>query len=236
MNDTEEEDRGRGRGLGDQVYTRLRTRITSGELGAGILLPRESDFAEQLGVSRTVLREALARLRHEGLVESKRGTGTRVLGASVPSIFAAAAPHSIADLEACYEFRMGLEPEVAALAARRRNAGGLDLIRQAHRAFEACAARDELGAAEDLAFHAAIAAATRNDYYIQTIAAIAKPVEVGLGIAKAFGPLRAADRLAPTIAEHRAIVESIGAQDPEAARAAMRAHVRASRDRVFQGR
>lgn len=226
-------------GVGDSVYARLRTQIMGGELVIGHLLPKEANLAVQLGVSRTILREALARLRHEGLIESKRGTGTRVLGPKTEvasTAFAVATPHSIADLEACYVFRLGVEPEVAALAATHVDAERLDAIRAAHLAFEACASRDALGAGEDLAFHAAIAAATGNSYYIQTIAAIAKPVEVALNIAKALGPENASERLLPTIAEHYAVMERIAVGDADGARTAMRAHINSSRNRVFQGR
>jgi DNA-binding FadR family transcriptional regulator len=221
--------------LSEGIHETIRERIASGELPKGSLLPREEDLALQLGVSRTVLREALARLRHDGLIESKRGTGNRVIGPQAKTIFEAATPNSIADLEACYEFRLGIEPEIAALASQRIEADSLRRISEAARQLEIVVASGELGAEQDLAFHAAIASATQNSYYIQTIAAIAKPVEVGMRIARMLSSGISVERLVTTITEHRAILSALQKKDPAAARAAMEQHILASRQRVFVG-
>ncbi|WNJ87877.1 FadR/GntR family transcriptional regulator [Bosea sp. 685] len=221
--------------LGQEVYGSIRDKISSGEFARGNLLPREDELAQSYGVSRTVLREALTRLRHDGLIESKRGTGNRVLEGRSTTIFEAAPAHSIADLEACYEFRFGVEPEIAALAAARADQKALKLIEESARQLEAIVASGHLGPEHDLAFHAAIAKAAGNAYYIQTIAAIAKPVEIGLKVAAMLSADDAVRRLTPTITEHRAIVSAIEARNPAAARTAMQEHIRASRQRVFIG-
>ncbi|MCV9938304.1 FadR family transcriptional regulator [Boseaceae bacterium BT-24-1] len=221
--------------LSEGVHATIRERIASGELSKGSLLPREEDLALQLGVSRTVLREALARLRHDGLIVSKRGTGNRVVGPQGKTIFEAAPPHSIADLEACYEFRLGIEPEIAALASQRAEPDSLRRITEAARRLEIVVASGELGAEQDLAFHAAIASATQNHYYIQTIAAIAKPVEIGMQIARMLSSGAPAERLATTISEHRAILSALQEKDAAASRAAMERHIIASQRRVFVG-
>ncbi|RIY01403.1 FadR family transcriptional regulator [Aureimonas flava] len=224
-----------GESLSEGVYGSIRARIDAGEFPQGSLLPREDELALAFGVSRTVLREALTRLRHDGLIASKRGTGNRVLEERRPTIFQAAPAHSIADLEACYKFRYGVEPEIAALAAERADREATGRIEASARRLEAVVASGHLGPEHDLAFHAAVAEATRNSYYIQTIAAIAKPVEVGLKVAAALSPIEPVRRLTPTITEHRAILSAIEAGDPNAARLAMQAHIRASRERVFVG-
>lgn len=227
--------RRRAGSLSEGVYGSIRARIDSGEFTQGSLLPKEDALALEFGVSRTVLREALTRLRHDGLIASKRGTGNRVLEERRPTIFQAAPAHSIADLEACYEFRYGVEPEIAALAAQRADHAAIRRIDESTRQLEAVVASGHLGPEHDFAFHAAVANAARNEYYIQTIAAIAKPVAVGLKVAAALSTAEPVQRLTPTITEHRAILAAIKAGDPNGARTAMQDHIRASRERVFVG-
>ena len=221
--------------LSEDVYHSFRSRIISGSLPAGTLLSREDMLSGELGVSRTVLREALARLRHDGLIESKKGTGSRVLQYQQPTIFQITPLHSIAELQACYEFRYGVEPDIAALAAERADELEIRRIENCAREMEAVVSSGNLGAEQDLAFHAAIATAAKNAYYIQTIAAIAGPVEVGLRVASALTPAPSHERLSATISEHQAIVDAIRNGDPAAARDAMQRHIKASRERVFIG-
>lgn len=224
--------------LSQTVYDRLHGRIASGDLAPGDLLPKEDLLAADMGVSRTVLREALAQLRHEGIIESKRGTGSRVIGLTrvgTPPIFAPAPPTSIADLQSCYEFRLGIEPCIAALAAERAGPEDLAALETTMHAFETAALAGELAANEDIAFHTALTRAARNSFYDRTIAAIAVPVEVGMQIARSFTGGRPVDRMSTTIAEHRAIVDAIRARDPQAARDAMCRHIEASMQRVFVG-
>jgi DNA-binding FadR family transcriptional regulator len=181
------------------------------------------------------VREALARLRYDGLIESKRGSGSRITRKPTKTIFETAHPHSISDLQNCYDFRMGVEPQAAYLAARRRSEESLRRVELAQERLAACIKSDRLGAEEDIEFHSAIAAATENEYYVKTIAAIAKPVEVGLTVAKALSNAPARERLAPTLMEHARILDAIRLGDPDQARQAMHSHIEASRQRVFVG-
>lgn len=230
---------GTGRSLSDGVYASLLDRVLLGELKPGDLLPKEDELALSLNVSRTVLREALARLRHEGLIDSKRGTGNRVIGTglnrSVP-IFAAEGANSVAELQACFEFRLGLEPVIAAAAALRANRSDLMQIENAAQALEAAVLSNSLGADEDIAFHTAIAAATHNSFYLRTIAAIARPVEVGMQVARALSSGRQGERLTTTIAEHRSILDALVNGNAEAAQNAMRQHLESTIRRVFDSR
>jgi GntR family transcriptional regulator, transcriptional repressor for pyruvate dehydrogenase complex len=224
--------------LSESVYDSILGRIVSGALPSGTLLPREGELAIEFGISRTVLREALARLRYEGLIVSKRGTGNRVVGSPTarPSpIFPSTPPHSIAELQACFEFRLGIEPNIAALAAERANRSDLEHIEASAKAFERAVEVGELGAEQDIAFHTAITRASQNSFYVRTIAAIAVPVEIGMRIARTLSTAPPPDRLATTIDEHRAILAALATGAPEQARAAMRRHIEASMERVFGG-
>lgn len=224
-----------GKNLSDVVYASLLDRVIHGDLQAGDLLPKEDELAVSFQVSRTVLREALARLRHEGIIESKRGTGNRVIGTgrdkSAP-IFTSEGANSVAELQACFEFRLGLEPVIAATAARHANRSDLIHIENAARALEAAVQSNALGAEEDIAFHTAIAAATHNSFYLRTIAAIARPVEVGMRVAQALSSNQR-DRLATTVAEHRAIIDALLSGDELAAGDAMTLHIQSTFARVF---
>lgn len=229
---------GRHRSLGESLYQTLAEQIASGSLPPGSLLPKEAEMAAQYGVSRTVLREALVRLRYEGQIESKRGTGNRVVGPAIARaepIFAPAPPHSIADLQACFEFRLGVEPNIAALAAQRADRYDLNRIEAAAAALEQVIRSGELGARQDIAFHTAITQAARNTYYVRTISAIAIPVEIGMKVAATLAPTDPKARLQTTLDEHRAILQAIHDHDSEAARAAMRHHIESSMARVFTG-
>ncbi|MFG6082613.1 FadR/GntR family transcriptional regulator [Paracoccus litorisediminis] len=228
----------RRKSLGEGVYATIAGQIASGELPAGHLLPKEEELATEYGVSRTVLREALIRLRYEGQIETKRGIGNRVAGpplARSEPMFEPAAPHSIADLQACFEYRMGVEPEIAALAAMRADRLDLTRIEAAAAALEQVLRSGELGAEQDIAFHTAITLASHNTYYIRTISAIAVPVEIGMKIAGTLAPSDPTARLQTTLDEHRAILQAIRDGNAEAARAAMRHHIESSMARVFTG-
>ncbi len=110
-------------GLADRVYHLLYSRITNGDYPANQKLPSEKALADEFGVSRPILREALERLREQGLIHSRQGAGSFVREVrSVPLGFARV--ETIADIQRCYEFRICIETMAARLAAARRDDGG----------------------------------------------------------------------------------------------------------------
>ncbi len=225
-----------GQTLSDAVYQRIYERISIGEWPKGTRLPTEIEMAEQFGVSRTVIREALLRLRIDGLVASRQGAGTHVVGAPSQRVIDFAEPGSVADIQRCYEFRVGVEGEAARLAAMRHSKPRLAEIEAALEAMDACIAEGGLGADEDIAFHLAIAEASENDYYVRTITSVTKAIRVGISIAATLATRPPAERLAAANAEHRAIYEAIRNSEPELARERMQAHIESARRRVFVGR
>lgn len=146
--------------------------ILDGELKRGELLPPERDLAVQLGVSRTVVREATKSLQSEGLVAIRHGVGIVVTGANsepVQRVFNHAL-HGEADaLPKLYEVRMAIELETVALAAQRRTEADLDKLRALCEEMDARAGKprqhDKL-VELDMAYHSAIAAATQNNVFI----------------------------------------------------------------------
>lgn len=221
--------------LSDRVYEQIYESISTGEWPVGGKLPTEVELAERFGVSRPVVREAMLRLRIDGLVESRQGAGTRVISAPSRSVIKFAEPGSIADLQRCYEFRVGVEGEAAYLAAQRQSRIKIAEIAAVVERFRTAALEmHDISADDDIAFHVAVASASENGYYFSAVKAATVALHVGTNIARTLSP-STRDRTALVYAEHQSILDEIAKGDAEAARAAMRAHIESARRRVFVG-
>jgi GntR family transcriptional regulator, transcriptional repressor for pyruvate dehydrogenase complex len=226
-------------GRREETYRLLRQRIHGGDYLPGARLPSEAALCAECGVSRPVVREALARLRVEGLVVSRHGAGTFVeaepgRARGQPGF---APVRNLDDIRQCFEFRAALEGEAAAYAARQRSAAGAaDIVHRAE--VYAAEAHVSTGSAEaadlaDFAFHEAVAEAAGISFFLSVIRSIRPHVLVGMGLAGELAGGDADERLRRVLAEHQAVVDAIGRGDTEAARAAMRAHIENSRRRLF---
>ena len=134
----------------------------------GDQLPTEKDLIEEFGVSRTVVREAIANLKASGLVSTHQGKGAFVLEqGAMPSFRISDDKLALAeDLLEALEVRIAIESEAAALAARRRTPEQLAAIEAACDAMDAALAQGEETVALDIAFHRAIAEATGNRHFV----------------------------------------------------------------------
>ncbi|HSV45941.1 MAG TPA: FadR/GntR family transcriptional regulator [Ramlibacter sp.] len=207
-----------------QIAEQLRSLIAGGEFAPGTRLPAERDLAQQLGVSRPSVREALIALEVEGHVEVRTGSGVYVLargaraggGAKVP-------PAEWGPLELIRARRV-IEGEIASLAAAQARRRHLDSIAAAIAHMKTDAARGVAPLAGDRAFHTAIAQACDNVVLLETVQSFWDARR---------GPLfeRLGDHFETeaswhkAIAEHQAVLDAIAARDPAAARAAMQAHM-----------
>lgn len=234
MSDRREPTSGR-RSLGEMVYDHLQRAIKSGSYQPDERLPTEHELAAEFQVSRPIVRDALQKLREQGLIYSRRGAGSfvRSLGLRQPLGFGQI--ENIADLEDCYDFRLSIEPEAAARAAERHDAedfqrikSALDMMRDAtHRRWH----REDA----DFQFHLAISRASGNRYYATAMEALEEHIAVGMqfhGLSLKTTP----DGLKHVFEEHRAIAEAIERRHPELARDLMRQHLIGSRDRLFEGK
>lgn len=107
-------ERGKSVRLVDRVFDQLRERIRSGNYAPDSRLPGEHELASIMGVSRPIVRDALGRLREEGMVYSRQGAGTFVSAQASPATHLAYSPvKTIADIQRCYEFRLTIEPAAA---------------------------------------------------------------------------------------------------------------------------
>lgn len=216
--------------LPDQLYEQLMAQIAGGALPVGARLPSEPMLARAFGVSRPVVRTALARLRADGLIASRQGAGSFVLRRPRPDFMAQAPLGSAAELLRCFEFRLAVESEAAALAATRRGSEDLAAIERAAGAMAQVFARGEIGADADIAFHRAVAAASQNEMFVRALDMARGPMRDGIATARRLSRALAAERRALVLAEHAAILAAIRERAPETARAAMRAHIDRSRD------
>ena len=221
--------------LSRHVYERIFEKIVSGEYPLHARLPSEADLGRRLGASRPVVREALARLRDDGIIASRQGSGSYVQRRPDAAVLRFVPVASIADIQRCYEFRVGLEGAAAALAAERWERDDLIEIKAALQALEECIRGDRLGAEEDARFHRAVAHATRNAYHASVQGSLEPNIAVGMSLARNLTLLRPAARLRVVQDEHLGVVNAIEARDPAGARSAMEAHIRNARRRVFEG-
>lgn len=221
--------------LADVVYDSIRRAIANGEYAEEERLPGENALAGQFDVSRPVIRAALKRLRDEGLVTSRQGSGSYISTTVVPKPLAFQPLETIADLQRCYEFRLTIEPAAAALAAGRRSAADLAEIENLLQLMRDATERRSHREDADFGFHLAITAAANNQYFETSMRALKDHIAVGM---KFHGLSLQTVRggLDHVLDEHAHIFAAIARGEAETARAAMAAHVGGSRDRLFEGR
>jgi len=203
----------------------LRDKIRRGEYRAGDKLPTEALLSEEFGVSRTVLREAVAALRADGLLFSRQGSGMFVLKQNnlrYPSLLSV--DHSrLSSVLELLELRLAIEGEAAALAALRCNPEQEETILSALQFIRAEVESGRSAAQADFELHMAIAAASGNSRFSEMLAMFGPDSIPRTVIAtqSTYDP----SYLATLDAEHTAIVRAIQDHDPETARHAMREHL-----------
>ena len=220
--------------LSETVVAAIRKQLSAGEILPGHKLPTEGQLTETFGVSRTVIREALAKLAADGLVEARQGAGVFVTEHISTMFGALAADMGAKDSVALnvLEVRLAVEIESAGLAAIRRNAAQEAAIQEAFFEFERLLLNSEPTGTADLAFHRAIASATNNPFYVEMLDVLGRraiPCDVtspwSTELVQSDSYQRGLQR------EHLVILNAITSGDAEAAREAMRAHLTASQQR-----
>ncbi len=215
-----------GARLSDQVAQQLAAEIAAGRLGPGEKLPSESRLVEQFAVSRTVVREAVSRLKSLKLVDSRQGSGVFVSASPpfAPLNFDARHGESRAAVVQMAEVRRALEAEAAGLAAQRRNAADLRRLKQAVLALDRAVKAGGDGVEEDLKFHQAVADAAHNPFLIGTLDYLAQFMRGAIGVTRA-NEARRADFAAQVREEHAAVLQAIEARDRTRARTAAANHM-----------
>ena len=226
--------RRRPRTLALDLVESLGDRIRDGRLAAGDKLPTEAAFMAEFGVSRTVVREAISKLQASGLVQTRHGVGTFVVGLGDTAPFRIAPEQfaTLRDVIAVLELRIGVETEAAGLAAQRRTAQNLGEMRSALDAFTAAIEEGRDAVGPDFQFHLEISRATQNSHFADLMTTLGSMIIPRSRLDRA--PVPSDERreyLRRVNSEHESIYDAIANQDAEAARAAMRTHLANSRER-----
>jgi GntR family transcriptional repressor for pyruvate dehydrogenase complex len=223
------------RNLAQGVVAHITESIRDGTLDPGDKLPTEAEIMRILGVSRTVVREAISHMQAAGLVETRHGIGTFVL-APPPAHTLGIDPNTVItmrDVLAILELRISLETEAAGLAASRRSEAQLQQLRAALDAFQASARAGGETVPSDVQFHLLIAQASGNRYFHDILSHLGTNIipRSRLNSAKLAqdDPVVYMQRVNN---EHEDIFNAIARQDPESARAAIRTHLSNSRERL----
>jgi DNA-binding GntR family transcriptional regulator len=199
------------RSVVDQVHADLLERIVAGELPAGSRLRQEA-LAAELGVSRTPLREALARLVSEGLVEF------------VPNRGATVARRDFADMEQAWRARLVLEPGAARLAAQRRDVQKVERMREAVRQQREAADDVTASFAVNRDFHIALVAASGNAHLLR-FAELLWLSRIGVPIFARQA--RRSSQVASWAHDHEAITDAVAEGSAARAERLTRAHIAA---------
>lgn len=216
-----------------QVSNTLRNAILAGKFRPGEKLPSEAKLTEAHGVSRTVVREAIAALRADGLVEPRRGAGVFVLepGAAHAQPFQNIDYARISSIIELLELRGAVEMEAAALAALRRSPAQDEEIHEKHSAVQACIAAGKPTSAADYELHKAIAKATNNPRFLEFIELMGQNAIPRAALQSSAEDRTSTAYLTHIHEEHGRIVSAISNGDAEAARDAMREHLQGSQRR-----
>lgn len=225
--------RGDRRNLVEAVRDGLRAEILSDAMKAGDKLPSEARLTERFGVSRTVVREAIASLRADGLVAARQGAGVFVLERkpSPAQPFQAVDPERISHMIEMLELRATVEIEAARLAAIRRSPAQEEEILQRMHTIEALIEQGAPTTEADFAFHMAIAEATNNPRFAEFLRLMGASMIPRAALQKDRAEVSSPAYLAHIADEHRAIAEAISNRDERAASHAMRTHLKGSEQR-----
>jgi DNA-binding FadR family transcriptional regulator len=205
-----------------QVARQLEEDILSGKLSSGELLPSERELSARLGVSRSVVREALGRLASLGMVRSVHGSGTRVEAPGDRQIivgYQRLLSRPEYQLEHLNAIRLPLETAIAAAAALHRTEEQLQRLGETQAVLADAGRSLEEHVRADLDFHAQLAEATGNPLFQVVLAPIRELlIQSRYHTLGSFGA-DVAHR------HHTVILEAILNQNPDAAARAMRQHI-----------
>jgi DNA-binding FadR family transcriptional regulator len=223
-----------GERLSEQVVRGMRALIESGSVSVGDKLPSEVSICDRYGVSRTVVREAIAQLRNEGLVTAKKGSGLFVAAPAVATqpAFAAVRPKSLADAIELLELRSSVERESAALAALRGSPAQKEAIYEALATLSSVAA--ERAVEIDFKFHRTIAIATNNPRFVIFLDHLGLDSVPRSRLQRETREDVSSDYLDSLTAEHHAIADAVWEGDASKAREAMRLHLNGGLERYKQ--
>jgi len=219
--------------LADQLTQKLMTEIRGGAYPVHARLPTERAMCMQYGVSRTVVREVISRLKSSGLVDTRQGSGTVVLEPSSEDAFRLnhRDRDPARDVLRILELRCGIESEMAGLAAERRTGADMQRINHAIDAIDTAVQRGGDGVKEDWEFHLAIAQATGNPYFPELLGVLTRAMKASIRITRG-NEARQVVLAEQVRQEHEALRNAIQSGNVHAAREAAIAHMSGTATRI----
>lgn len=218
--------------LSEEVYGDLQRRIGRAELKPGDRLPTEKNLGDAFGVSRAVVREAVARLKADGLIETRQGSGAFVVNApkTINLRFWRGDGPEVEELQHIFELRVMVEGAVAELAARRRHKTDLTAMEIQLQSMNDAISAGHDGTEADDNFHIAVSRATRNPYVSRLVEFLGRHFSDSRKLSW-HGTRH--DHANPQEAqrEHRALYEAIATGDACAARRCALEHLRGTASR-----
>ena len=198
--------------LAEKLANQIRQEITEGVFKAADRLPTEREMSESYGVSRAIVREAMGRLKHDGLVVSRQGSGAFVSDGAAPTLRLHVVPSDADDLRAVVELLSAVRSAASAHAAVRRTPGQLAAIKRWYAAIGRAIRDGQPGEEEDIAFHRAIIDAAGNPLFIQILEFLDGRMRHFVRTARTNSRHRGfAEQVQE---EHRIMLEAIAACDP----------------------
>ncbi|PKB67843.1 MAG: hypothetical protein BZY81_03680 [SAR202 cluster bacterium Io17-Chloro-G4] len=211
------------RRLYEDIVQQFHSLIRQGVLQHGARLPSERMLAEQFNVSRSSVREAIRSLELQGLVVSRRGSGTFINTEAIESVVALLASTLSTGNETMkeiFEVRHLLEPQIAAVAATRADQDEVQRLADILEEQQQQLAQGETGVDADTAFHFALAAATHNSALVKVVSAVEDILRLSRDKS-----LQEPGRAKRSLDSHRQILEKVRSGDAEGARTAMEYHL-----------
>ena len=223
----------RQRRLYEDIVQQFHSLIRQGELQHGARLPSERTLAEQFSVSRSSVREAIRSLELQGLVVSRRGSGTFINTEAIESVVAVLASTlstGSETLKEIFEVRHLLEPQISAVAATRADQDEMrrmaEILEEQRQQLE----QGETGVDADTAFHFALASATHNSALVKVVSAVEGILQLSRDRS-----LQEPGRAKRSLESHRQILEKVRSGDSEGARKAMEYHLTSVEPAVTTG-
>ncbi len=222
------------RPFSDEIVAHIAGQIQRGELQPGDRLPSERELCAQFGVSRTVVREAQSQLKSDGVIETKRGSGAYVLERDQRQSFRMqdVAIDEKNSLALVMELIVTVEVAATRIAATRRTAEDLKMIRRALIGMEYEIANDRLGDEYDFIFHQAIVESTHNPHFLGLSSHLESGARRLIRQARANTKSKHESMIELVQGEHEAIFEAIKAGDPDAAGTAAETHLKNAAQRL----
>lgn len=216
--------------LAEKVADQIRQELANGFCKPGDRLPTEREMSDLYGVSRAIVREAMGRLKQDGIVVTRQGSGAFVADSSTPTLRLHVVPSDADDLRSVVELLSAVRSAASAYAATRRTPAQLATITRWYKAIGRAIQDGQPGEEEDIAFHRAIIDAAGNPLFLSILEFLDARMRHFVRTARSNSRHRGLTEQVQ--AEHRVMLEAIAASDPEAARLAAERHLANALDRL----